>query len=160
MNKNVINKNLIIYSAKNSEIKNNILLFMSINIGWGLINLNLKNNLYITNILFGYNKIYKFFFKMKGFGYKWKYNLSNRPKKINIYLKVGFTHRISIITKKNIKYKMNKKRFIIKSRSYNFIRNNLNFMFILFKSFLYNKKGIYLRGTKYKLKISKKKSKF
>lgn len=160
MNKTIINNNLVIYNTKNLNIKNTFLLIISINLGWSIIILNLNKNRHINNILFGYNKIYKFFFKIKGFGYKWKYNLNNNIKKNNIYLKVGFTHRISIVSKKNIKYKMNKKRFIIKGRSYKLIRNNLNFLFILFKNFLYNKKGIYLRGTRYKLKISKKKSKF
>lgn len=160
MNKNIVNKNIIIYNNINVFSNNIFLIIISLRLGWSLIKLKQNNNLAINNLLYGYNKLYKFFFKLKGFGYKWKYNLNNNIKKNSIYLKLGFTHRISVIIKKNIKYKMNKKRFIIKSRSYKLVRNNLNFLFILFKKFLYNKKGIYLRGTKYKIKISKKKSKF
>ena len=160
MNKNIVNKNIIIYNNINVFSNNIFLIIISLRLGWSLIKLKQNNNLAINNLLYGYNKLYKFFFKLKGFGYKWKYNLNYNKKKNSVYLKLGFTHRISVIIKKNIKYKMNKKRFIIKSRSYTLVRNNLNFLFILFKKFLYNKKGIYLRGTKYKIKISKKKSKF
>lgn len=160
MNKNIINKSIVIYNNGNVFSNNIFLVVISLRLGWGIIKLSKNNNLTINNILYGYNKLYKFFFKLKGFGYKWKYNLNNNQKKNTIYFKLGFTHRISVVIKKNIKFKMNKKRFIIKSRSYKLIRNNLNFLFILFKRFLYNKKGIYLRGTKYKIKISKKKSKF
>lgn len=160
MHKNIINKNIVLYNVKNTTYQKNFVIFISVNLGWNMININQNKNIFLSNILFGYNKLYKFFFKIKGFGYKWKYNLNYINSKNSIFLKIGFTHRIAILIKKNVKYKMTKKRFIIKNRSYKFIRNNLNFIFILFKQFLYNKKGIFLRGTKYKIKISKKKSKF
>lgn len=158
MNKNIINKNLIIYKIKTLLQTN--LLIISINLGWILLPINISKNISIDLILFGYTKLYKFFFKLKGFGYKWKYNLNQTTHSKTIFFKLGFTHRIALITKNSNKYKLKKKRFIIKGRSYSNIRNNLNFIFFLYKTYLYNKKGIYLRGTKYKTKISKKKSKF
>ena len=83
----------------------------------------------------------------------------NKQKEI-IYLKLGFTHRLALIVKINSKYKLKKRRFTLKSRSYCYIRTHLNPLFFLYQKYLYNKKGIYIRGTEYKLKISKKKSKF
>lgn len=77
-----------------------------------------------------------------------------------IYLKLGFTHRLALIVKNNSKYKLKKRRFTLKSRSYCYIRTHLTSLFFLYHKYLYNKKGIYIRGTEYKLKISKKKSKF
>lgn len=160
MNKNTLNKNLILYNIKPCNQNFKILVVISFNLGWNIIKIKNNNNTIISNTLFGYSKLYKFFFKLKGFGFKWKYNLNPKNHLNTIFFKIGFTHRVAIIIKKNIKYKMTKKRFILKSRSYKYIRDNLNFIFFLYKNYLYNKKGIYLRGTKYKTKISKKKSKF
>lgn len=156
MSKNILNKNIIIYN----NLNNNILIFLSISLGWILVPIKKSHNIPLYSIILGFNKLYKFFFKLKGFGYKWKYNLHNEKNLHTIFFKLGFTHRISLVIKNNTKYRLNKKRFILKNRSIKFIRNNLNFLFFLYKSYIYNKKGIYLRGTKFKTKISKKKSKF
>lgn len=160
MEKNIINKNLILYSIKNLYKLEEFLILISINLGWILFPLKVNNNKKLEPILFGYNRLYKFFFKLKGFGFKWKYNLNLQKHKQTIYLKLGFTHRLALITKNNSKYKLKKKRLIIRNRSYSYLRHNLYLLFFLYKTYLYNKKGIYLRGTKFKLKISKKKSKF
>lgn len=161
MNKNIINKNIVLYNIKkNKNTNDSLIMIISLNMGWNIFTLKSNRNMNISNILLGYTKMYKFFFKLKGFGFKWKYDLNLKTIFHNIFLKIGFTHRVSIIIDNNTKYKMTKKRFIIKNRSYRYIRNNLNFIFFFYKNFLYNKKGIYLRGTKYKTKISKKKSKF
>lgn len=155
MNKNTLANNLVIY-----KINPYHLLVLSINLGWILLPLHSYNNLKFENILWGYTKLYKFFFKLKGFGYKWKYNLKNDILNRNIFFKLGFTHRITLLLGINTKYKLKKKRFVIKSRSLKYLRENINFIYFLYKKYLYNKKGIYLRGTKFRVKISKKKSKF
>ncbi len=80
--------------------------------------------------------------------------------KETFFFKIGFTHKVALIIRKNFKLKLKKRRLIIKSRSYDFIRNQFNLFFFLYQTYLYNKKGIFLRGTQFKLKISKKKSKF
>jgi len=152
-----LNKNLTIYKSKGFYP---LLIIITLNQGWLLYPLTVFKNKPIESILFGFSKLYKFFFKMKGFGYKWKYLLHLKTQKQNVFFKVGFTHRISLLVSKNMKIKLKKRRFIVKHRSYTFLRTHLNFLFFLYKTYVYNKKGIYLRGTKYKLKISKKKSKF
>jgi hypothetical protein len=161
MGKNLLNKNLILYKFSNlAIIQQTYLILISVNNGWVLIPLLQKKNLLLENIIFGFNRLYKFFFKIKGFGFKWKYQIGLNKKKQNIYFKVGYTHRISLIPANNSKYILKKRRFIVKNRSYKYIRNYLNLLFLLYKDYLYNKKGIYLRGTEFKLKLSKKKSKF
>lgn len=160
MEKNNCNKNLIIYNIQNYDKTSSFLIIVSLKKGWIILPLKYNKNKQLDLLIFGYNKLYTFFFKLKGFGYKWKYLLKLKDKNRNIYFKLGFTHRISLIIIKNLKIKLKKRRLIIKSRSYLFIRNKLNLLFFLYKTYLYNKKGIYLRGTKFKLKISKKKSKF
>lgn len=160
MPKNIINKNLTIYLTKNIFTQNKLMIIISLKLGWLLFPLQGSRNLQLEPILFGFNRLYKYFFKIKGFGYKWKYVLMLKKKHQSIYFKLGFTHRISLILKKDCKCKLKKKRLILKHRSNTFLRNKLNLLFFLYKTHLYNKKGIYLRGTKFKLKISKKKSKF
>lgn len=158
MKHNCLNKNLIIYKSKKKI--DQYLIIISLYLGWFIYPLKKQNNKNIEIILLGYNKLYKFFFKIKGFGYKWKKFLNLNKNKQNIFLKLGFTHRINIIIKKNLKIKLKKRRLIVKHRSYLFLRNSLKLLFFLYKTYLYNKKGIFLRGTKYTLKLSKKKSKF
>lgn len=161
MRKNLLNKNLIIYKIFNptgGTLK--YMLLISITKGWILLPLKCTYNLYFESILFGYNRLYKFFFKIKGFGFKWKYQIGLKQKGQPIYFKLGYTHRIALLPHTDSKYVLKRRRFILKNRSYTYIRNSLNLLFFLYKEYLYNKKGIYLRGTVFKLKLSKKKSKF
>lgn len=158
MRHNYLNKTLSIYKCKKET--HQILILISLNLGWCLYQLQNFSNKQLEPLLFGYSKLYKFFFKLKGFGYKWKYLLSLKKNKRNIFFKLGFTHRISLVVLNNLKIKLKKRRLVVKHRSISFLRDSLKFLFFLYKTYLYNKKGIYLRGTKYKLKISKKKSKF
>ena len=155
---NSLNKNLVIYKTKN--LTQSLLIILSLNLGWLIYPLQQYNNNQLESILFGFSKLYKFFFKLKGFGYKWKYILNLKKSKQNIFFKLGFTHRIALYIKTNLKIKLKKRRAIIKHRCYTYLRNKLNFLFFLYKTYLYNKKGIYIRGTKFRLKVSKKKSKF
>lgn len=161
MTKNLLNKNLIIYKISIFwKTSNNFLILITPHNGWIIFPLYNSKNKQLESILFGYNRLYKFFFKVKGFGFKWKYQVALNKLHQTVFLKLGYTHKIALLPSKNHKYLLKKKRFIIKSRSYTYIRNNLNMLFLLYKTYLYNKKGIYLRGTKFKLKLSKKKSKF
>jgi hypothetical protein len=160
MQRNLISKNLIMYKFLSPINNQKFLIVISFNLGWLIFPIKFEYNKQLDSILFGYNRLYKFFFKLKGFGYKWKYFLTVKKSKQIIFLKVGFTHRIALITKRNSLLKLKKQRLIIKHRSYASIRNRLNFLFFLYKTHLYNMKGIYLRGTKFKVKLSKKKSKF
>jgi len=57
------------------------------------------------------------------------------------------------------KLKIKKKSLIIKSRINNLFAR-LKFLFYFFSNFLYYKKGIYLKGTTFTFKISKRKTKF
>jgi len=157
MHHNYLNRNLTIYKSRGL---NQVLILLTFNLGWVLYPLKSYRNVQLESILFGFSKLYKFFFKIKGFGYKWKYLLHLKKRQQNVFFKLGFTHRVSLLVSKNMKVKLKKRRLILKHRSYFFIRNHLKFLFFLYKAYLYNKKGIYLRGTNYKLKISKKKSKF
>jgi hypothetical protein len=161
MGKNLLNKNLILYKFTNSCLTQQAyLVLISITKGWVVLPLSYNSNLQLECILFGYNRLFKFFFKIKGFGFKWKYQIGFKKKFQTIYFKLGYTHRLALLSNGNSKYILKKRRFIVKNRSYQYIRNYLNILFLLYKNYLYNKKGIYLRGTEFKLKLSKKKSKF
>ena len=129
MKHNCLNKNLIIYKSKKKI--DQYLIIISLYLGWFIYPLKKQNNKNIEIILLGYNKLYKFFFKIKGFGYKWKKFLNLNKNKQNIFLKLGFTHRINIIIKKNLKIKLKKRRLIVKHRSYLFLRNSLKLLFFL-----------------------------
>ena len=159
MIKNNIKKSVIIYKIDTNSTFN-YLLILSINKGWLLIPICTLYNKSTENILFGYIRLYKFNLKIKGFGFKWKYLITLKKVHTTIFFKLGFTHKILLLSKKNTNYFFKKQKFVIKNRSYIFLRNYLNIIFVLYKKNLYNKKGIYLKGTKFKLKLSKKKSKF
>ena len=158
MKRNLLTKTVALYNILNKD--NKILtLIITLKLGWILCPLKISSNLHLEPILFGYVRLYKFFFKIKGFGFKWKYFFLKNTINSIVYFKLGFTHRIALWIKNSL-CKLKKRRFIIKHRSYSYLRNNLNLLFFFYKTYLYNKKGIYLRGTKFKLKLSKKKSKF
>jgi len=159
MNNNLLLKSLIIYKIKTNLLS--FLLILSINKGWIIFPLFFFCNKKLENILLGYVRLYKFSFKVKGFGFKWKFIQTAKIKKTQIiFLKVGFTHKVVLLVKKNNRYSLKKRKFILKNRSYRYIRNSLNLLFFLYKLYMYKKKGFYLKGTTFKLKLSKKKTKF
>lgn len=160
MIKTVLNKNLVIYKIKQKNTPNTFLILISLKLGWLVYNLTFYYNKQLNIILIGFLRLYKYHFKIKGFGFKWKYFVRFKKQKSMIYLKLGLTHRITFLILKNSKCKIKKKRLILLHRSYIFIRNFFKILFFCFQTFIYNKKGIYLRGTLWKLKLSKKKSKF
>jgi len=79
---NYLNKNLTIYKSKSIT---SALIIVTLNLGWLLFPLKNFNNKQLEPILFGFSRIYKFFFKMKGFGYKWKYLLHLKRMGRNIF---------------------------------------------------------------------------
>lgn len=160
MNENLLNKNLVLYKINQKNVQKKYIILISLKLGWILFPLVKYYNKQINTISHGYVRIYKNFFKIKGFGFKWKYFFHFKKQKSTIYLKLGLTHRLSFFISKNTKCKIKKKRLILISRSYNYLRMFFSILFFSFQTFLYNKKGIYLRGTQWKLKLSKKKSKF
>lgn len=160
MNENILNKNIVIYKIIHTNKPKNYLILLSLKLGWILFPLFQSYNKQIQNIVPGYLRLYKNHFKIKGFGFKWKYFYHFKKQKSTIYLKLGFTHRLSFVISKNNKCKIKKKRLILLTRSYSYLRIFFSILFFSFQTFLYNKKGIYLRGTHWKLKLSKKKSKF
>ena len=160
MQTNSLTNNLIIYKIKQQNNQNKLLIIISLYLGWIILPLKINHNLFLGSLFFGYTRLYKFFFKLKGFGFKWKYIFTHKKVTHKVYFKLGFTHRLVLILKKNCICKLKKRRFVLKHRSYNYLRQNFNLLFLLYKLHVYNKKGIYLRGTKFLSKISKKKSKF
>lgn len=160
MKKNILNKNVTLYKIKQINTSNNYLILISLKLGWIMLPLTKMFNTHLNIISMGYLKIYKYHFKIKGFGFKWKYFWHFKRKKTTIYLKLGFTHRIAFLIIKNNKCKIKKKRLILINRSFMYLQKIFNILFFCYQTFLYNKKGIYLRGTRWKLKLSKKKSKF
>jgi len=148
------------YKIHNSLNTNLYLIILSLKLGWFLFKLKKNKNQSSTIFFLGYLRLFKFNFKIKGFGFKWKYFLRLKTYKSTIYLKIGLTHRVALKIFSNNKCIIKKKRLTFFNRSYLYIRKNYHILFFCFQTFLYNKKGIYLKGTKFKQKLSKKKSKF
>lgn len=67
---NNINKNLVIYNIKTLNVLNDLVIIISLNLGWLIFPVKKINNIKLEPIIFGYNRLYKFFFKLKGFGFK------------------------------------------------------------------------------------------
>lgn len=134
------------------------LLFVSLTGSCVLVNLKNFNNIYISNKILPYIRLYRIIFKIKGFGFKWKHFFNLRKYK-PIILKLGLTHRILMIMNNNALIILRKKAFTIKHRDY-FDFTLLKTIFYFYLNFLYYKKGIYLKGALFQQKVSKRKSKF
>jgi len=127
-----------------------------------------KNRVYLYNFIFyvksyisffkffilGFYKNYFHFLKLKGIGYK--IILFS----LNIIIKLGFSHRILFLLKKDLKVQyINKQLLKIESRYLNIVKNTI-FMFINIRKInLYKKKGFFFKSPIIKIKISNKKSK-
>jgi len=152
-------RKLIIKSLTNYKSKN-LVLFISVNKGWFISRFNQYNST-LEALIFGYIRLYKLWFKLKGYGYKWKYlPISEKQNRFVLFFKLGLTHKIIFYLLINLKCKLRKKILTYKHRNTNFLRLKLQFFYYFYKRFLYNKKGIYIKGTYFLKKISKKKSKF
>lgn len=160
MKKNIVNKNIILYKVTQITTNQIYCIIISLKLGWILWPLKTKNNYILNTTITGHLRIYKFHFKIKGFGFQWFYFWHFNKQKSTFYFKLGLTHRIALLIYKNTKCKTKKKRLILWHRSYFFLRQFFNLLFFSYKTFLYNKKGLFLRGTRWKLKLSKKKAKF
>jgi ribosomal protein L6P/L9E len=111
-------------------------------------------NAFVINFLFGLYKNYHIYFRLKGIGYKMmKIGL-------NFLLKIGFSHRIIYLIKKNLRFSYQNKQLLkIESRSL-FNLKNIIFIFQKIRKInCYKKKGIFLKGSMVKIKINKKKAK-
>lgn len=165
-------KEIITYCFnKNSKL---FLLSLSNLQGWSLIEikseyiiLNNKNlyfynflslintyNFFLISFLFGLYKNYFCFLKFKGVGYKLI------KVGFNFSIKLGFSHRILFILKKKSKFQyINKQLLKIESRSLANMKNIIFTFQKIRKMNSYKKKGVFLKGSIIKIKISKKKSK-
>jgi hypothetical protein len=111
-------------------------------------------NIFVINFLFGLYKNHHIFLRFKGIGYKiMKIGL-------NFLLKIGFSHRIIYLMKKNVRFSYHNKQLLkIESRSL-FNLKNIIFIFQKIRKInCYKMKGIFLKGSIVKIKINKKKIK-
>ena len=111
-------------------------------------------NAFVINFFFGLYKNYHIYFRLKGIGYK---IMKIGP---NFLLKIGFSHRIIYLIKKNLRFSYQNKQILkIESRSL-FNLKNIIFIFQKIRKLnCYKKKGIFLKGSIIKIKINKKKAK-
>ena len=111
-------------------------------------------NFFVINFFFGLYRNYYVFFKLKGIGYKlMKIGL-------NFSLKIGFSHRIIYLMKKNLRFSYyNKQLLKIESRSLSNLKNIIFIFQKIRKINCYKKKGLFLKGSIIKIKINKKKAK-
>jgi len=146
-----------VYEFKIYEKK--IFLFISINRGCIMVPFCPINNMYFSFILFNYIRLNKVFLRIEGFGFKWKQSYDTKKFK-PIYLKLGLTHRVLLLCSKDIKCVLTRKRFKLRHR-FSFCFDLLfKFLFRFYLNFVYYRKGIYVRGTMFKKKLPKRKSKY
>jgi hypothetical protein len=124
--------------------------------GWAVLkNYNTKCNFNLQLTLFGLNRLWKFWFKIRGFGFKFI------KIKEGITIKANFTHRILLLSMKNCKMSYNSKSlFNIQSRNIHHLWDSLFYLLFYYRNIVYKKLGVYLKGTLFKLKLAKKKLKF
>ncbi|MBS1736529.1 MAG: hypothetical protein JSS98_07975 [Bacteroidetes bacterium] len=70
MNENILNKNIVIYKIHQKHIQQKCLILVSLKLGWVLFPIYKLYNKQINTILPGYLRLYKNYFKVKGFGFK------------------------------------------------------------------------------------------
>jgi len=95
-------------------------------------------------------------FRVKGFGFRF---VSFYGK--GVYLKLDYTHKVCIIPIKNHKIRYRHKyKFLIKGRNIDILKSTFQFFIFFLSQKAYKKLGIFLKGTIYKAKLSKKKTKY
>ena len=148
-------------------------LVVSFSKGWGIFSfkkdyfLLKENNCYsflyhrksqftLLSIFFlGFQRGYFYYLKLKGIGYKFT------MLKDNIIFKFGFSHRIVYINYIDVYCKFFTKYLLfLESRSLWVLKKLLYDFFNIRKKNAYKKKGIFLKGCLFSIKISSKKSKF
>jgi ribosomal protein L6P/L9E len=162
-----ITKELAVYCIKKK--KNYFLLYISISQGWGLTKINSKlfmpkfkfsffskvHTCFFFNVFLGFFRNYFYFLKLRGMGFKFLYH------SLGIILKLGFSHRVFLVRQLEISFLyLSRRSFRLEGRSLTIIKDSLfRFMRLKTKS-VYKKKGIFLKGSVLRLKITSKKSKF
>ena len=110
---------------------------------------------WFVSLVFGFQKGYFQYFQLQGMGYKFLL-----VKNI-LALKLGYSQRILFICELNIKCTYVTKYLLkINSRSLDHLKKISFFFFKTRKQNIYKKKGIFLKGSVLKIKLSMKKSKF
>jgi hypothetical protein len=141
--------------------------------GWGLVNYKYKiclvkdkffylfpfysNDIFnsFDSLVFGFQKGYFQYLQLKGMGYK--FILTNNI----LALKVGYSHRILFMSSLNIRcIYVTKQLLKINCRSLNQLKTVSFFFLKARKQNIYNKKGIFIKGSIFQTKLSSKKSKF
>lgn len=166
-----ISNNVVTYYF--SQHKKIIGLFLSASKGWGLINFKYKATLvkekelhlfpildkssitWTQSIVLGFKKGYFQYIYLKGMGFKFI------TVKNIIILKLGFNHRILFlpVLDTQITY-ISKYLLKIDCRSIAQLKQIVHSFLMTRKNNLYKKKGIFIKGSVYILKLSSKKSKF
>jgi ribosomal protein L6P/L9E len=163
-----ITKELTFYSIKKKN--NYFLLFLSIAQGWGITKIRSKVSFdnsfksiffsetyscFFSNLFLGFFRNYFYFLKVKGMGFKMIGHI------FGIIVKLGYSHRVLYSRQKELAFTyLNRHLLKIEGRSLSLIKTSL-FQFIqLKKKSIYKKKGIFLKGSVLKIKLTSKKSKF
>ena len=159
----LLTNTLVIYLVKHKTIA--YLFILSSHFGWGLFKINksdiscnrLKKSVISLwyNQLFGLLRNYKMFYQFKGMGFK------IFVPSLGLIFKIGYSHRIFVAKHREVKYFfIIKKLLFIQSRNANTFMNLIHWLRNLKHNSIYLKKGIYIKGFLYNLKMTSKKSKF
>ena len=136
--------------------------------GWGIlkccVHASFYNNFFdyyykkdtqVNIFILGFYKNYTCFLKLKGMGFKTV--VVNK----NLIFKLGCSHRITYVLKKNVLVILEQKYLIqINTRSLNTIKNAISILKSIKIPSPYKIKGVFIKGSYISLKISSKKSKF
>jgi ribosomal protein L6P/L9E len=107
------------------------------------------------NLVFGFYKKFFLFLKIRGIGYRSIFS------KKGLHLKLGFSHRVVIAIRSNIKlYYVSRRLSMLISRDLYRLKNLVEQIQNIKKRSTYKKKGVYLKGMIFRLKPSGKKSRF
>jgi ribosomal protein L6P/L9E len=163
-----IPQELVVYCIKKK--KNYFLLCLSISQGWGftkicnrlssaesfkLLFFSNAQTCFLFNMFLGFFRNYFYFLKLKGMGFK----MICHP--LGIILKLGFSHRAFLIRRQELAFVwLNRHYLRIEGRSLILIKNSMFRFMALKKKSVYEKKGIFLKGSTLKFKVTSKKSKF
>jgi len=163
----VILKTLPVYFLKVQG--NSFLLILSVSQGWGVLKLTYKSILLssslednfvqgyplLFNTFLGFYKNYYFFLKLKGMGFK------VIPHSKGVILKLGYSHKVLLLKTRDVCFfYLTRRSFQIKGRSGFYLKSLVYSLIQLRKTTAYKKKGIFLKGSVVKLKLTSKKSKF
>jgi ribosomal protein L6P/L9E len=163
-----IPKEIICYSFKQNNFI--FLLVLSNLQGWGILKFfirgsffnkffsyyyNIINQANFSNFILGFYKNYICFLKLKGMGFK---SVIVTKK---LMFKLGYSHRIIYVFKKDLLLSyMQKYLFRISTRALNLIKNVIYTYKKIKLPSAYKIKGFFIKGSRFSLKISSKKSKF